>query len=152
MPATNKNPPSSPSHTKTQENDQLETINKLIESKFSLIEESISSVEQQVESQNVEFVSLISKIKESTKTALELGNANPAKLKYNLDHIDSNSYEVNQLNDQVSHLGEQMKKLRSKLEDTRNGGLRKTLLRTFHFNNNVTKNRGMKVKKVLPKN
>ena len=113
MPATNKNPPSSPSHTKTQENDQLETINKLIESKFSLIEESISSVEQQIESQNVEFVSLISKIKESTKTALELGNANPAKLKYNLDHIDSNSYEVNQLNDQVSHLDEQMKKLRS---------------------------------------
>ena len=75
-----KNPPSSPSHTKTQENDQLEAIKKLIESKCSLIEECISSGEQQIKSQNVEFVCLISKVEESTKTALELGHANSAKL------------------------------------------------------------------------
>ena len=103
MPATNKNPPSSPSHTKTQENDQLEAIKKLIESKFSLIEERISSVEQQIKRKNVEFVSLISKIEESTKTELELGHTNSAKLKDNLDRIDSNSFEVNQLKEQVSH-------------------------------------------------
>ena len=104
MPATKKNPPSSPSHTKTQENDQLEAIKKPIESKFSLIEERISSAEQQIKSQNVEFVSLISKIEESTKTALELSHANSAKLKDKVDRIDSNSFEVNQLKGQVSHL------------------------------------------------
>ena len=68
------------------------------------IEERISSAEQQIKSQNVEFVSLISKIEESTKTALELSHANSAKLKDNLDRIDSNSFEVNQLKEQVSHL------------------------------------------------
>ena len=128
MPAAKKIPPSSPSHTKTQENDQLEAIKKLIESKFSLIEERISSGEQQIKSENVEFVSLISKIEESTKAALELGHANSARLKDNLDRIDSNSYEVNQLKDQVSHLDEEMKKPKSELEDTRNRGLRKTLI------------------------
>ena len=67
MSATKKNLSSSPSHTK--ENDQLETIKKLIEGKFSLIEERVSSIEQQIKSQKVEFVSLIRKIEESTKTA-----------------------------------------------------------------------------------
>ena len=81
----------------------LKPLKKLIESKFSLMEERISSVEQQIKSQNVEFVSLISKIEESTKTELELGHANSPKLKDNLDRIDSDSFEVNQLKDQVSH-------------------------------------------------
>ena len=67
------------------------------------MEERISSVEQQIKSQNVEFVSLISKIEESTKTELELDHANSPKLKDNLNRIDSNSFEVNQLKDQVSH-------------------------------------------------
>ena len=123
-----KNLPFSPSHTKTHKNGQIETIKKLIESKFSLIEERISSAAQQIKSQNAEFVSLISKIEESTKTALELGHENSAKLKDNLDRIDSNSFEVNQLKDQVSHLNEEMKKLRSELENTRNRGLKKTPL------------------------
>ena len=53
-----KDPPSSLSQTKTQENDLLEAIKKLIESKFNLIEERINSVEQQqIKSQNIEFVS-----------------------------------------------------------------------------------------------
>ena len=81
-----------------------------------------------MKSQNVEFVSLISKIELSTKIVLELGHSKSAKLKDNLDRIDSNSYEVNQLKDQVSHLKEEMKKLRSELEDTRNRGLRKALI------------------------
>ena len=123
MPATKKNPPSSPFHTKTQENDQLEAIKKLIQSKFSQIEELISSAEQKIKSPNVEFVSLISKTEESTKAVLELGHANSAKLKDNLDLIDSNSFEVNQLKDQVSHLDEEMKKLRSEFEDTQNRAL-----------------------------
>ena len=92
-----KNPPVSPSHTKTHENDQIEAVKKLIESKFSLIEERISSVAQQIKSQNVEFVSLISKIQELTQIELELGRGNSAH---------------------VSHLNEEMKKLRSELEDT----------------------------------
>ena len=50
-----------------------------------------------------EFVSLISKIEESTKTELELGHTNSAKLEDKLDRIDSNSFEVNQLKEQVSH-------------------------------------------------
>ena len=96
MPATKKNPQSSPSHTKTKEND-LETIKKLIVSKFSRIEERISSVEQQIKSQNLE--------------SLELRHANSAKLKDNVDRIDSSSIEVNQLKVQVSHLDEEIKKL-----------------------------------------
>ena len=44
------------------ESNQLEAIKKLIKSKFSQIKECISSVEHQIKSQNVEFVSLISKI------------------------------------------------------------------------------------------
>ena len=87
------------------------------------------------------FVSLISKIEESTKPALELGHANSAKLKDNLDCIDSNPFEVNQLKDQVSHLDEEMKKLRSKFEDTRKRGLSKTLIfQNTPFQQNVTKN------------
>ena len=112
-----KNPPSSPSQTKTQENDQLEAIKKLIKRKVSRIKECTSSVEQHTKSQNVELVSLISKIDELTKTALELGHANSAMLKDNLDHIDSSSFEVNQLKEQVSHLDEEIKKFRSELED-----------------------------------
>ena len=81
MPATEKHPPSSPSHTNTQENDQLKAIKKLIKSKFSLIKERISSVEQQIKSQNVEFVSLISKLEESTKITLELGDPNSAMVR-----------------------------------------------------------------------
>ena len=123
MPATKKNPPSSPFHTKAQENDQLEAIKKLIQSKFSQIEELISSAEQKIKSPNVEFVSLISKTEESTNAVLELGHANSAKLKDNLDRIDSNSFEVNQLKDQVSHLDEEMKKLTSEFEDTQNRAL-----------------------------
>ena len=99
MPATRKNPPFSPFHTKTQENDQIEAIRKPIENKFSQIEEYISSVEQQIKGQNVDFVSLISKIEESTKAALELGHANSDKIKDNLDRIDSNLFEVSQLKD-----------------------------------------------------
>ena len=95
-----KNPPALPTHTKTEENDQLEAIKKLIESKFSKIEERINSVEQQIKSQKVEFVSLISKTEKSTKAA---------KLNDNLDCIDSNSFEVNQLKDRVSHLDEEIK-------------------------------------------
>ena len=57
MPAMKKNPQSSPFHTKTLENVQLEAIKKLTKSKFSQIEEHISSVEQQIKSQTVEFVS-----------------------------------------------------------------------------------------------
>ena len=79
-------------------------------------------------SQNVEFVSFISKIEKVTKVVLELGHANSAKLKDNLDCIDDNSFEVIQLKDQVSHSDEEMKKYRSELEDTRNRGLRKTLI------------------------
>ena len=83
------------------------------------MEEHISSVEHQIKSQNAKFVSLISKIEESTKAVLELGRANSAKLKDNPDHnIDSNLFEVNQLKDQVSHLDEEMKKPRSESEDT----------------------------------
>ena len=41
-------------------------------------------------------------------------------------------FEVNRLKEQVSHLGEEMKKLRSEIEDTQNRGLRKTLI----FKNN----------------
>ena len=59
---------------------------------------------------------------------LELGHANSAKLKDNLDRIDCNSFEVNRLKEQVGHLDEEMKKLRSELEDTRNRGLTKTLI------------------------
>ena len=70
MPATKKKSSISPSDTKTQENDQLEAIKKLIKSNFSLIEGRISSVEQQMKSQNVEFVSLISKMEESTKKSV----------------------------------------------------------------------------------
>ena len=45
-----------------------------------------------------------------------------------------------------------MKKLRSELEDTLNRGLRKTLIsKNIPFQQNVTKNREMKVKKFLPK-
>ena len=99
MPATRKNPPFSPFHTKTQENDQIEAIRKPIENKFSQIEEYISSVEQQIKGQNVEFVSLISKIEESTKAALELGHGNSDKIKDNLDRNDSNLFEVSQLKD-----------------------------------------------------
>ena len=128
MPATKKNLPSSLSHIKTPKNDQLEAIKNLIESKFSQIEERISSVEQQIKSQNVEFASLISKIEEPTKAVLELGHVNSTKLKDNLDRADSNSFEVNHLKDQVSHLDEKMKKLTSELEDIRNRGLRKTLI------------------------
>ena len=62
-----------------------------------------------------------------TKAALELAYANSAKLKDNIDHIDNNSFEVNQLKDKVSHLDE-MKKLRSELEDTQNRGLTKILI------------------------
>ena len=98
MPATTKNPPTSRSQTKTQD----KTIKKLTQSKFSQIEECISSVEQKIKSQNVEPVSLISKIQESTKAALEP--------KYNLDHTDSDLFEVSQLKGQVSHLDEEMKK------------------------------------------
>ena len=94
----------------------LKPLKKLIESNFSLIAEHISSVEQQIKSQNVEFISLINKIEESTKTALELGHTNSSKLKDNLHRIESNSFEVIQLKDQVSHLDEEMKKLRSELE------------------------------------
>ena len=72
MPTTKKNPPSSPSYTKTQEDDQLEAIKNLIESTFSQIKERISSAKQQIKSQNNEFASLISKIEESTKAALKL--------------------------------------------------------------------------------
>ena len=78
-------------------------------------------------SQNVEFVSFISKIEKVTKVVLELGHANSAKLKDNLDCIDDNSFEVIQLKDQVNHSNE-MKKYRSELEGTRNRGLRKTLI------------------------
>ena len=39
------------------------------------MEEHISSVEHQIKSQNAKFVSLISKIEESTKAVLELGRA-----------------------------------------------------------------------------
>ena len=42
--ATKKNLPSSPSRTKNQENDKLEPIKKLIESKSNLIEERINKV------------------------------------------------------------------------------------------------------------
>ena len=52
------------------------------------------------------FVSLISKIEEQTKPALELGNANSEKLKDHLDRLDSSSFEVDQLKDQVTHLDE----------------------------------------------
>ena len=45
-----KIPPSSPCHTKTQENYQLEAIKKLIKSKLSQIEEHNSSAEQQIKS------------------------------------------------------------------------------------------------------
>ena len=38
---------------------------------------------------------------------LELGHANSARLKNNLDHIDSNPFEFNQLKGQVSHLNEE---------------------------------------------
>lgn len=53
MPATKQNPPASPSQTTIHENDKLEAIKKLIESKFSQTEERISFVKQQIESQNV---------------------------------------------------------------------------------------------------
>ena len=53
MPAAKKNPPSSPSHTMTQENNKLEAIKKRVESKFSQIEERITSIEQQIKSRNV---------------------------------------------------------------------------------------------------
>ena len=49
-------------------------------------------------------------------------------LKNNLNRIDSNQFEVNQLKDHVSHLDEEMNKLRSELEDAPNRGLRKTLI------------------------
>ena len=48
------------------------------------------------------------------------------KVKYNLDRIDSNSFEVDQIKDRVNHLDEEMKVLRS--EDTQNRGLRETLI------------------------
>ena len=50
------------------------------------------------------------------------------ELRQKLDRIDSNLFEVDQLKDLVSHLDEEMKKLSFKLEDTRNRGLRKTLI------------------------
>ena len=104
-----KNPPALPTHTKTEENDQLEAIKKLIESKLSKIEKRINSMEQQIKSQKVQFVSLISKIEKPTKAVLDLGHANSAKLNDNLDCIDSNSFEVNQSKDRVSHLDEEIK-------------------------------------------
>ena len=79
-------------------------------------------------SQNVEFVSCFSKIEKVNTVVLELGHANSAKLKDNLDCIDDNSFEVAQLKEQVSHSDEEMKRYRSELEDTRNRGLRKTLI------------------------
>ena len=80
MAAAKKNHPSLLPHTKSQENDKLESIKKPIESKFSQIEERFSSVEQQIKSQKLEFVSLIRKIEELTKTALNIGYTN-SKLK-----------------------------------------------------------------------
>ena len=53
MPATKQSPPASPSQTTIHENDKLEAIKKLIESKFSQTEERISFIKQQIESQNV---------------------------------------------------------------------------------------------------
>lgn len=44
MPATKQNPPASPSQTTIHENDKLEAIKKLIESKFSQTEERISFI------------------------------------------------------------------------------------------------------------
>ena len=46
IPATKENSQTTPSPTMTQENDKLEAIKELMESKFSQIKERISSVEQ----------------------------------------------------------------------------------------------------------
>lgn len=69
----------------TQENDKLEAIKELMESKFSQIKERISSVEQQIKSQNVALSVQFIKIEQQTKSALELGHVNSDKLKNNLD-------------------------------------------------------------------
>ena len=72
-------------------------------------------------------------------------------LKNNLNRIDSDQFEVNQLKDHVSHLDEEMNKLRSELEDAPNRGLRKTLIfKNIPFQY-VTRNPGMKVKIFFPK-
>ena len=98
----------------TKENDKLEAIKKLIESKFSQIEERISSVEQQIKSQNVALSVKLVKIGQQTRPALELGHVNSAKLKDNLDRIDSNSFEV----DHEPHL------IMNKTTQDRNGNVK----------------------------
>ena len=57
-----------------------------------------------------------------------MGQRNSNQISKSKELIEENKFEVDQLKEQVKKLNEDMKKLTQELEDTRNRGMRKTLI------------------------
>ena len=93
-----------------------------------MLEECISSVETQIKSQHDEFMRLINKAEESPQLALQIGQRNSNQISESKELIEENKFEADQLKEQVKKLNKDMNKLTEELEDTRNRGMRKTLI------------------------
>ena len=103
------NPASSSTQEAQQDTSNLQEIENLIESKFSMLEERISSVETQIKNQHGEFMQSISKIEESSQLALEMGKSNLNQISESKKLIEGNKFD--QLKDQLKKLNEDMKRL-----------------------------------------
>ena len=111
--AQRKDPKSNPASSSTQEAQQdasnLQEVENLIESKFSMLEERISSAETQIKNQHDEFMQSISKTEESSQLALEMGRSNLNQISESKKLIEENKF--NQFKDQLKKLNEDMKRL-----------------------------------------
>ena len=109
-------------------------------------EARLVAVEHQLQSQNDNFVNLITKVEETANSALSLAKTNAASITETNQKGECNKFEIDQLKVKVSDLFTEVNKLRDELDDCQNRSMRKTLIFKNILINSSKLNLGMRVK------
>ena len=85
-------------------------------------------MEHQLQSQNDNFVNLITKVEETASSALSLAKTNAARITETKEKGECNKFEIDQLKVKVSDLFTEDNELHDELDDCQNRSMRKTLI------------------------
>ena len=86
--------PTESSASNNYEKNQLNEIKNILESKLTKLEERIDSVGKKITKQHKEFISSTTKVEESVKLSLDVGQSNFTKFSKNTDRIENNTCEI----------------------------------------------------------
>ena len=127
--------PETENQDETPSTTNLNDIRDLLESKFSRLEvrinsldHRISNLEDKLTENQEELKKVIQEVDVKAQNALDLCKANAILISDNTETIEGKGHELEMLKEKVNQQQEALISLQEELEDTRNRGMRKTLI------------------------